>query len=174
MNSVITSIMDRRSVRAYTSEDVNKDDIHQMLIAANWAPSGNNIQPWRFSVVMNDKELIKKISSLTVYHNWVETAPCLISIFLDTKSLDDKVPNCYLKHVQSIGASIQNMLLVAHELGLGTCWIGEILKNENQVRELLGVSNDLQLMAVISVGYPGKNNLNSKRRDISENIVSWL
>ncbi|MFL0198678.1 nitroreductase family protein [Clostridium sp. WILCCON 0269] len=174
MNSVISCILDRRSVRSYNSEEVSKNDIIQLLTAASWAPSGNNIQPWRFSVVMNNKELIKKLSSLTVYHNWVENAPCLIAVFLDTKSLDDKVPNIYLKHAQSIGAAIQNMLLAAHELGLGTCWIGEILKNEDKVQELLGVSNDLQLMAVISVGYSSRNNLKSKRKDISENIVSWL
>ncbi|MBU3145851.1 nitroreductase [Clostridium sp. CF012] len=174
MNSVMSCILNRRSIRAYTSEEVSKDAIIQLLTAANWAPSGNNIQPWRFSVVMNSKELIKKLSSLTVYHNWVVDAPCLIAVFLDTKFLDDKVPSIYLKHTQSIGAAIQNMLLAANELGLGTCWIGEILKNEDKVRELLGVSDDLQLMAVISVGYPSRSSLKSKRRDISENIVSWL
>jgi len=174
MNSQISCIVNRRSVRAYTSEEVSEDAIMQLLTAANWAPSGSNIQPWRFAVVMNNKELIKKLSSLTIYHSWVENAPCLISVFLDTKALDDKLTSIYLKHVQSIGAAIQNMLLAAHELGLGTCWIGEILKNEDKVRELLGVSEDLQLMAVISVGYSSKNNLKSKRRDVSENIVSWL
>lgn len=174
MNSVMSCILNRRSVRAYTSEEISEDTIMQLLSAASWAPSGNNMQPWRFSVVKNNKELIKKISDLTIYHNWVETTPCLIAVFLDTKSLDDKVPNIYLKHAQSIGAAIQNMLLAAHELGLGACWIGEILKNEDKVRELLDVSDDMQLMAVISVGYPGKINLKSKRRDISENIVSWL
>lgn len=174
MNSVMSCILDRRSVRAYSSEEVSRNDIMQLLSAANWAPSGNNVQPWRFSVVMNNKELIKKISALTVYHNWVENAPCLIAVFLDTKVLDDKVPSAYLKHAQSIGAAIQNMLLAAHELGLGSCWIGEILKNEDKVRELLGASNNLQLMAVISIGYSSRNNLKSKRKDISENIVSWL
>ena len=66
------------------------------------------------------------------------------------------------------------MLLTAHELGLGTCWIGEILKNEGKVRELLEVSDDLQLMAVISVGYSSGKELKSKRRDISESIISWF
>ncbi|MBZ9637439.1 nitroreductase family protein [Clostridium sp. FP1] len=79
-----------------------------------------------------------------------------------------------MKHTQSIGAAIQNILLAAQEIGLGTCWIGEILKNENKVRELLEVPSDLQLMAVISVGYSSREDLKSKRRDISESIVSWL
>ncbi|MCB2353915.1 nitroreductase family protein [Clostridium estertheticum] len=174
MNSVMPCILERRSIRKYTSEEISKDVIMQLLNAAKWAPSGNNIQPWRFSIVMNNKELIKKLSSLTVYHNWVENAPCLIAVFLDSKSLDDKIPSIYLKHAQSIGAAIQNMLLTAHELGLGTCWIGEILKNEGKVRELLEVSDDLQLMAVISVGYSSGKELKSKRRDITESIVSWF
>ncbi|MCB2361714.1 nitroreductase family protein [Clostridium estertheticum] len=98
----------------------------------------------------------------------------MIAVFLDTKSLDDKIPNIYLKHSQSIEAAIQNMLLAAHELGLGTCWIGEILKNEDKVRELLRVSDDLQLMAVISVGYSSRKDLKSKRNDISENNYSCI
>ena len=174
MNQVMSCILERRSVRAYTSEEISEDTIMQLLTAANWAPSGNNIQPWRFSVVMNNKKLIKELSSLTIYHKFLETAPCLIAVFLDPKSLDDKVPNFYLKHAQSIGAAIQNMLLAAHQLGLGTCWIGEILKNEEQVQKLLGISDDLQLMAVISIGYSSRNNLKSKRRELSKNIISWL
>ena len=146
----------------------------QLLTAASWAPSGNNLQPWRFSVIMNDKDLIKELSSLTIYRNWVQNSACLIAVFLDTKATDSKIGNIYLKHLQSIGAAIQNILLAAHELGLATCWIGEILKNEVKVRDLLGVSDELQLMAVIAVGYSDKNDLKSKRRDISENIINWL
>jgi len=172
MSSIMSSILNRRSIRAYTSKPIDRNDIIKILTAASWAPSGNNLQPWRFSVVTNT-ELIKKLSSLTIYNNWVQGAACLIAVFLDTKIIDDKIPKLYLKHVQSIGASIQNMLLAADEIGLGTCWIGEILKNEDEVKRVIGVQNDLQLMAVISVGYPSKDS-KSKRKDISENIINWL
>lgn len=171
MHSVMSFILNRKSIRAYTSEKVSKDVIMQLLTAANCAPSVNNIQPWRFSVLMNNKELIKKISSLTVYHNWVKNAPCLIAIFLDTNSLDDKSPSIYLRHTESIGAAIQNILLAAQELDLGTCWISEILKYEDKVRGLLGVSDDLRLMAVITVGYSSGRNFKSNKKDV---IVSWL
>jgi nitroreductase len=173
MDTIISHIVNRRSIRSYTSKKVSPSDITTMLTAANWAPSGNNLQPWRFSVVMNDEQLLKKLASLTVYHSWVQTAPCLIAVFLDKKVIDPNIHGIYLKHVQAIGAAIQNMLLAAHELGLGTCWIGEILKKEEQVKELVGATDDLELMAVISVGYPNKITT-SRRRDILENIVSWL
>lgn len=172
MSSIMSNILNRRSIRAYTSKQVDRNDIVKIITAASWAPSGNNLQPWKFSIVTN-AGIIKELSSLTIYHKWVQEAPCLIAVFLDTKIIDDRIPNLYVKHVQSIGASIQNMLLVADEIGLGTCWIGEILKNEDEVRRVLGVQNDLQLMAVISVGYPSKGS-KSKRKDISENIINWL
>jgi nitroreductase len=174
MDSTMSSIVNRRSIRSYTSEKVKPDDITKILTAASWAPSGNNLQPWKFSVVMNDEDLIKKLSSLTIYHHWVQTSPCLIAVFLDMKVVDNKIKDIYLKHVQAIGAAIQNMLLAAQEIGLGTCWIGEILKNEDKVKELLGAPNNLELMAVISVGYSSKDTMKSKRRDVSEDILSWL
>jgi nitroreductase len=173
MDTIISPFANRRSIRSYTSKKVSPSDITKILTAASWAPSGNNLQPWRFSVVMNDEQLLKKLSSLTVYHSWVQTAPCLIAVFLDKKVIDPNIQGIYLKHVQAVGAAIQNMLLAAHELGLGSCWIGEILKNEDQVKELVGAADDLELMAVISVGYPNKTST-SRRRDILENIVSWL
>lgn len=172
MSSVMSNILNRRSIRAYTSKKVDRTDIIQILTAASWAPSGNNIQPWRFSVITNAK-LIKELSSLTIYHNWVQSAPCLIAVFLDTKTVDDKISNIYLKHVQAIGAAIQNMLLTAHELGLGTCWIGEILKNEDKVKKLIGIPSEMQLMAIISVGYSNKDS-KSRRMDISETVIKWL
>jgi nitroreductase len=172
MSTIMSNILNRRSIRGYTSREVDRNDIIQMLTAASWAPSGNNLQPWRFSVITN-AELIKELSSLTIYYNWVQTSPCLIAVFLDTKAIDDKISNIYLKHVQAIGAAIQNMLLTAHELGLGTCWIGEILKNEDKVKELIGIPSELQLMAIISVGYPSKDS-KSRRKDIFETIINWL
>lgn len=172
MGSIMSNIINRRSIRAYTSKKIDRTDIIQILTAASWAPSGNNLQPWRFSVITS-AELIKQLSSLTIYHNWVQSAPCLIAVFLDTKTVDDKISNIYLKHVQAIGAAIQNMLLTAHELGLGTCWIGEILKNEDKVKELIGISSEMQLMAIIAVGYPSKDS-KSRRMDISETIINWL
>lgn len=174
MDQVRQCIISRRSVRAYSPKKVDRQDIIQIIQAAAWAPSGNNLQPWKFSIVMNDKELLKQLSALTIYQNWVKDAPCLIAVFLDTAVIDDRIANIYLKHVQAIGAAIQNMLLAARELGLGTCWIGEILKNEDKVLELLGLSDQLQLMAVIAVGYSSRENLKSLRKDISESIVSWL
>lgn len=65
MSSMIENILNRRSIRVYKTKKVDKADIIQILTAANWAPSGNNLQPWRFSILTNN-ELIKKVASLTI------------------------------------------------------------------------------------------------------------
>jgi nitroreductase len=65
------------------------------------------------------------------------------------------------------------MLLVANDLGLGTCWIGEILKNEETLKNILEVPLNLELMAVISVGYPGNTIPKGKRKEVDDSIIYW-
>jgi len=174
MSCLTDNILTRRSIRAYQEKPVNPEDIKTILTAATWAPSGNNLQPWKFAVIINDKALIKKLSALTIYEHWVQTAPCLIAVFLDPESSEGlAIPKLHMKHVQSIGAAIQNMLLVANDLGLGTCWIGEILKNEETLKTILEVPLNLELMAVISVGYPGNTIPKGKRKEVDESIICW-
>ena len=174
MNSLTDNILNRRSIRSYQEKPVNPEDIKTILTAATWAPSGNNLQPWKFTVIMNDKALMKKLSALTVYEHWVQTAPCLIAVFLDPASSEGlTIPKLHMKHVQAIGAAIQNMLLTANDLGLGACWIGEILKNEETLKNILEVPLSLELMAVISVGYPGNAMPKGKRKEVDDSIICW-
>jgi hypothetical protein len=71
---------------------------------------------------MNDNDLMKKLSALTIYEHWVQTATCLIAVFLDPASSEGlTIPKLHMKHVQSIGAAIQNMLLTANNLVFGAC-----------------------------------------------------
>ena len=73
-----------------------------------------------------------------------------------------------------MGACIQNMLLAAHGLGLGAVWLGEILKNADAVRSLLGLSEDVELMAVIAVGHPASQKRTSHRKEVSEVLLKEL
>ena len=69
-----------------------------------------------------------------------------------------------------MGACIQNMLLAAHDLGLGAAWIGEILKNEEKVRDLCAAPENFKLSAVLSLGYPAKDGV-YEERDSLEKVV---
>ncbi len=145
---VLEGILTRRSVRSYSGEPVSADDLRRILEAGARAPSGLNNQPWRFVTVRSD-EVKKDLSELTRYRRIVREAPVLVAVFIDRESMYHEV-----KDHQGIGACIQNMLLAAHGLGLGAVWLGEILKNADEVRARLGVAGQMELMAVIAVGHP--------------------
>ncbi len=144
------TIQSRTSVRLYKKQPIEQEKLDTILQSAILAPSGKNIQPWRFVVVHQDKSLLQRIGDLMQYSKFVKTADCLICVFLDKQNSYD-----YTKDIQSIGACIENMLLAAMSLGIGSCWIGEILNRQSEVKELLQVDNvRYDLMAIISLGYP--------------------
>jgi nitroreductase len=115
-----------------------------------WAPSGKNNQPWKFAIIQ-DAVLKESLATLTHSRSIIQRAPVCVGVFLDHSRVYDQT-----KDVQAVGACIQNMLLTIHSLGLGGVWLGEILKNKEKVGELLGLSGNLELMAVVAFGHPAK------------------
>ena len=161
---ILETIKTRRSIRKFKETPVKDELIDNILEAGRWAPSGMNNQPWRFAVI-TDASLRDEISKLTHYSKIVRSAKVLIPVFLDNNE-------CYnrTKDVQAMGACIQNMLLEAHSLGLGSVWLGEIIKSDKSIRDMLGLGDDLELMAVIALGYPDEKP-KSSRKKLSELIV---
>jgi nitroreductase len=155
-NPVVEAIRTRRSVRQFTNEPVSEDALNEILGSAVWAPSGKNNQPWKFAVIQ-DPRLKESLAALTHSRSIIRGAPVCIGVFLDHSRVYDRT-----KDVQAVGACIQNILLAIHSLGLGGVWLGEILKNKEKVGELLGLSGDLELMAVVAFGHP------TKRSDVGE------
>lgn len=168
MDTITSCIKSRRSIRMFKPDAVPKELINEIIEAACWAPSGKNGQPWKFAVIADNCSLKEKVYSLSAYKNWLKTAPCLIAVFMD-KSLSYD----YNKDLQAIGAAIQNMLLAAHGLGLGTCWVGEILEHKKEIEDLLEVPENFELMAVVAAGYKRLSVNPPKRRGLEEVIHSW-
>jgi len=145
---ILDGIKNRRSIRKYKIVMPDEEDIQKILEAGRWAPSGLNNQPWRFMVV-KDADTVKRVSAFTKYGPIIRRAPMVIIVCMDTAVSYNRD-----KDVMAIGACIQNMLLEAHSLGLGTCWLGEILNKKEELAEFFDLSDDLEIMAVITVGYP--------------------
>jgi nitroreductase len=70
-----------------------------------------------------------------------------------------------------MGACIQNMLPAAHGLGLGAVWLGEILKNADAVRALLGLPGEMELMSVVAPGHPTSQKRSSRRKVVSQVLL---
>ncbi len=162
MKGTIDTILSRRSIRNFTSEEIKEEDIKTILEAGRWAPSGLNNQPWKFIVIKN-KGIMKELATCTHYTNIILNAPLLIAVYLDLDTMYNKT-----KDIQAIGASIQNMLLACCDLELGAVWLGEILNNSNKVNLILNCPDDVELMAVLAIGKPADSGKKGIRKDLSE------
>ncbi len=165
---ILDLIKNRRSVRSYSSKKVSQELIKKILEAGRWAPSGLNNQPWRF-IVITSKEQKEEIKNFTTDSQIIEEAFCLIVVFLDKKSSYNRT-----KDLMAIGACIQNMLLEAHSLGLGTCWLGEILNRREEVEKKLGVSEEYEMVAAVCLGYPADELRKSSRLKLEELILKEI
>jgi nitroreductase len=160
------AIRNRRSIREFTEEPVTEEQLDSLLEAARWAPSGLNNQPWRFMRI-TEPSLIEELSMLTKYRGVVAGATALIAVFMDATAMYDRT-----KDLMSTGAAIQNVLLAAHDMGLGACWLGEILARRNLVERLLETPDDLEFVALVALGRPVPRERTGVRRPVEQLMVS--
>jgi len=165
-NNVLKALFQRRSIRAFTSEPVDRESVETILEAGRWAPSGLNNQPWRFMVLFAGDPRQEELARCTRYGQIVRNARVLIPVCIDKASMYSAT-----KDHQSIGACMQNMLLAVHALGLGGVWLGEILNREEPVLEALGLDGNAHgLMAVLALGHPAEEG-RSDRKALSELLL---
>ncbi len=165
---LLEGIHTRRSIRNYTTEPVGREDLRTIIEAGTMAPSGMNNQPWRF-VTVRDKDVLRNLAKLTRYSHIIEKAAACIIVFIDRGAMYHEV-----KDHQSMGACHQNMLLAAHAMGLGAVWLGEILKSSREVRELCGLTDAMELMAVIALGHPAGKGGRADRKPVDEVLLKEL
>ncbi|PKG33281.1 nitroreductase family protein [Methanoregula sp.] len=171
---VLKAISKRRAVRQYRPDAVSWEQVHALLDAANQAPSGLNRQPWEFLVVTGKKirEMGKSYhSTLTEYLNNWEASPMSRSLSRDefirfSKTYGgapvvivvlvkaDPIPNFRKADLESASAAMQNLLLAATALGLGTCWMTGPIHDEKTLRAILAIPGDREIVAVTPLGYP--------------------
>ncbi len=148
----LQAIHTRRSIRKYEDRAVPEDAIRQILAAAMMAPSACNMQPWHF-VVIDDRELLAKISAINPHAGMAEHSPVSILVCGD---LALEHPSGYW--VVDCAAATQNLLLAAHALGLGAVWTG-IYPRQDRVegyRKLLGLPENVMPHSLNVIGYPAE------------------
>jgi nitroreductase len=148
-------IFGRRSVRVYTPGEVSDAAVVSLLEAAMAAPSAMTKDPWRF-VVVRQPETLSKLAGILPGGKMLPSAPLAIVVCGDQEVAFERHPG-YL--IQDCSAAIQNLLLAAHGLGLGACWVGVYPAESGlrQVRELLSLPGTIVPVAVIAVGAPGEH-----------------
>jgi len=174
--NTIEAIAARRSVRAFVDEELPEETVEKILTAATQAPSGKNRQPWRFVGIRGEKrtEMIavfreaiaafkargEDTGSAEWTANVMEQAPLTVFVF-NAHGIDPWLEHSTdqifqeLVDVQSIGAAIENMLLAATDLGIGSLWIADVLEAVTELKTWL--KEDGQLVAAVSFGVPDEH-----------------
>src|ERR1035441_6778882 len=153
-NDKLQFILGRRSIRVYAPGDVGEVAITQMLQAAMAAPSAVAKDPWRF-VVIRKPETLSAIAAALPNGGMLVTAPLGIIVCGDLTAAHDRQLSYLL---QDCSAAIENLLLCAHALGLGACWLG-VHPREDRVRnlqEILRLQGSLIPVACIAIGFPAE------------------
>ncbi|MHA1575749.1 MAG: nitroreductase family protein [Candidatus Thorarchaeota archaeon] len=143
---VIEAIKDRRSIRKYLPKEVEREKVDEILEAGRWAPSASNKQPWHFIVIRNS-ETRKILADSHQYGSFMAESPVVIVVLGNP----DKHPRYHLADPHN---AVQNMLLAAHSLDLGTCWMGvRDTDVEEFFKETLDIPAKYRVICSISLGY---------------------
>lgn len=178
MSHVLDAIRERRSVRKYQARPVPQEAVEEVLVAAGWAPSAHNAQPWRF-IVLADASVKRELAE-AMAESWAAdmakdslkiendkrkvrverfaTAPVLILACLTMDGMrkfpDEKRQKSERDlAMQSLGAALQNLLLAAHAKGLGACWFCAPGFCKETVRKVLKIPDEVEPEALIAMGY---------------------
>jgi nitroreductase len=164
---VMEAIRTRESVRSYLDKPVEEEKLLRVLEAARLAPSAMNAQEWRF-VVVQDHDTRQKLMEAAIGQKFVGQAPVVIACCADT---DERVMKCgQTAYPINVAIAIDHMTLAAVEEGLGTCWIGSVYAD--QVKEILGIPENIRFVQLLTLGYPAKTGGKKKRRSLEE-IVKY-
>lgn len=166
---VFEAIRRRRSVRAFTTKTLSNIEVEKLIDAARMAPSAGNIQPWKF-VVVRRPEIKRKLVEAALNQSFIEEASVVIVVCADEIQSDRSYGNrgTTLYCLQDTAAAIQNILLAAYALGLGTCWIGAF--DEDLVREALNVPPNMRPVAIIPVGHAAEELRTPSKKALKEVI----
>lgn len=165
---LMEAIRTRRSVRRYKPTPVPESTLKEVLNAARLAPSADNAQPWRIIVVM-DEQTKTKLASACNGQKFIAQAPIVLIACGIPDEAFPTVGGYMSSHVIDVSIALDHLTLVAHALGLGTCWIASF--KEDKVRELVGVPEDVRVVALTPLGYPDETPERTTRKNLEELVV---
>lgn len=184
MTDFIKMIKERRSIRNFKSKQISDKDISLIISAGAYAPSALNKQPWKFTVVQDEKFLISISNICSTFmlnsddeylrasadrpnYSVFYHAPTVIFISMDT-DVTGSIVDC--------ACAAQNMLLAAHSLGLGSCYIGGFaiaFVEDAKLRSQLGIPKNYMPIFSIALGYREDVNPTAppRRKDVTNYIL---
>ena len=146
-------IYTRRSIRKYLDIPLEGEILGRIIEAGTKAPTSGNIQEFRF-VVITDETKRKALSQACLQQYWMEKAPVHVVACAEIKRPKQfyGIRGERLYTIQNVAAACQNILLAAHNYGVGSCWVGAF--DEGAVKSIAGIPDYARPHAIITLGYP--------------------
>jgi nitroreductase len=161
---VLELLKARRSIRRYRSDPVPDDMIEQLLQAGRWAPSASNRQPWHIIVIRDEairQQVAENAAAVVIRWAQVGEAPLLLLLCGDGRN---PVYRRFLH--EDVGLAGAQIMLQAHALGLGTCWIGGL--DRTALSDILRLPAHLDVVALLTVGFPAEDPAPRSRKPLRE------
>jgi len=165
---VFTAIQKRRSIRHFQQKTIPKELEKKLIGALIWAPSAGNLQSRKFYFI-KDEIIKEKLVKSALYQDFVFEAPLVVVACINIrieKRYGGRGKNLYT--ICDVAVALQNLMLQATGLGLGTCWVGTF--DEKKVKEILEIPKYLRPIAVVPVGFSAESPEVPPRVEESETI----
>ena len=166
--TVLEATKIRRSVRKYRPDPVPEETLGRVLEAARLAPSGKNLQPWRF-ILVRSAEAKKRLAQASANQAFIAEAPLIVVACADPEACYAKMGRYMKSWPVDVACALEHLMLQAAAEGLGTCWIGAF--EEHGVKDILGVPDGIKVLALTPLGYPAEEPAFRGRKSLDE-IVS--
>ena len=161
MADILETIKNRRSIREFQAKEIPEKLIEKLIEALIWAPSAGNLQSRKFYFVF-DQKTKRELVKAALGQDFIAQAPLVVIGCTDNKiawRYGERGKNLY--SICDVSASIENMMLVAHEEELGSVWVGAF--DEKEVSKILNLPENLRPIAIIPIGYPAEKPKAPKR-----------
>ena len=152
--NLLETIKSRRSIREFQKKEIPEEIIDELIEALIWAPSAGNLQARKFYFVFN-QEIKEKLVEAAFGQDFIAQAPLVIVGCIDKEKVDyygERGKSLY--SICDVSVSIQNLMLVAYEEGLGSVWVGKF--DDDKISKILNLPDNLRPIAIVPVGYPAE------------------
>lgn len=167
--SILNIIRERRSIRKYRPDPIPQDVLGRVMEAARLAPSGKNLQPWKF-IMVTEAGIKDQLAEASRRQLFIAQAPLIIVACGYPEQSYQYQGNYMQSWSIDVTCALDHLMLQAQEEGLGTCWIGAF--EEKDVKRILDIPEDVKVLALTPLGFPAQTSQDRGRKPLEE-IVSY-
>ncbi len=158
----------RRSIRKFEQKEIEREKLERVLNAARLAPSGKNVQAWKF-IVIRDQELKEKLVEACKGQKFMAEADVAVAVAVNEEEVYQGHGNYMTSFAVDGAIALDHLILAATHEGLGTCWIGAF--DEEKVRKIVKVPKPYRIVALTPLGYPAQDGRDRGRKTMEEVVV---